>query len=82
MFKEVTPIGTKVAVVEVGVQHLAEAVSQVRGELKVVAENLEERDKAVTAERRATRTALWSLVGVLGASLITAIGAILAAVLT
>lgn len=43
---------------------------------------IDDRDKAVSTERRDTRRVLWTLVGVLGAAIISAVGAIVVAAMT
>jgi septal ring factor EnvC (AmiA/AmiB activator) len=61
------------------IRHVKEGIGEIHEDIDGVNTALQARDSAVSQERRQTRLALWSLVGVLGASLITAVGAYLTA---
>jgi hypothetical protein len=84
------PLVAASAEMKADMRHIDSGVASMRREIAGMRALMEQRDKdaqeerrlrdqQVSAERRATRTALWTLIGVLGAATITAIGAIVAA---
>lgn len=84
------PLVAASAELKADMRHMDNSLQDVRSEVHTLRDLIEKRDVAageerrqrdavVSQERRATRTALWTLVGVLGASIITAIGAVVAA---
>lgn len=69
-------MGTQMATVLANLGHLDRDLAMVRDEVTGISEAMTKRDEAVSKERRDTRLALYSMVGVLGASLIAGIAAV------
>ena len=76
------PVSTQAATLAVQLSHVSDDISNVKSEVGKLFGLLDQREERVSQERRSTRTALWSLVAVLGAAIITAVGAIIVAALT
>lgn len=74
-----SPLVEAMAEMRSDVRHMDENMEEVKREVLGIKGSLKKRDDAVSQERRQTRLALWSLVGVLGAAIIAAIGAVIAA---
>lgn len=70
---------THVAMMGVKQDHYDEAVRGMRADVKELRDALDTRDAQMSKERKDTRIALWSLVGVLGAALISGGAAIVVA---
>jgi hypothetical protein len=77
----VEELPTPVALLNHRVDELFSDLTVLRGDVKMLNDRLDEREATETRDRKDTRTALWSLVGVLGASLISAGTAVLVALI-
>lgn len=73
---------TQVATLQVQQGHYDKAVEVLRADVKELRDALDTRDAQVSKERRDTRVALWSLVGVLVAAMISGGAAIVAALVS
>jgi hypothetical protein len=76
---DVVHVAPSVAELKTDISYMRATMDGYHTDLQDLRTTLAERDKAVSDERRSTRIALWSLVGVLGASIITGAAAVLAA---
>lgn len=76
------PLAETMAGFGVKLDHIESGMTKLGADIHGIESMLDDRDKAVSAERKATRTALYSLVGVLAAALISGLASILVAVLS
>lgn len=75
------PVVTTAAELKLSIGHLQATVDELDKDIASIRAGLEARDKTVSDERKATRTALYSLVGVLVAALVSGGAAIAVALI-
>lgn len=73
------PLSVSIASQQAHMEHFQESLGVLRNDVKALADNLEARDAATSKERRDTRVALYSMMAVLGAAIIGAVAAVIAA---
>lgn len=77
--RRLTDLGTisrEMATVSANVAHMDRDLALLRDEVEGITHSIAARDEAVSKERRETRLALYSMIGVLGASLIAGVAAV------
>lgn len=76
------PTVTLSATMQVTLDHIEEDIRAIKMDIHEQRLAIEERDEAAMKERKDTKVALWSLVGVLGAAIISAIGGVVIALIS
>lgn len=78
---DLATIATQMATVNANLGHMDRDISALRDQVEVIGHNMDQRDQQVSKERKETRVALYGMIAVLGASFVTAVGAIAVGVL-
>lgn len=71
-------VSTQMATVLANIGHMDRDLAMVRDEVERISESLSKRDEEVSRERKQTRVALYTMVGVLGASFLSGVAAVIA----
>lgn len=71
-------MSTQMATVLANIGHMDRDLAMVRDEVERISESLSKRDEEVSRERKQTRVALYTMVGVLGASFLSGVAAVIA----
>ncbi|WP_297775069.1 hypothetical protein [Mycobacterium sp.] len=74
-------IAAQMATVNSNLGHMDRDLTILRDEVEGITATINKRDEAVSKERRETRLALYTMIGLLGASAIAAIGTVLVGLL-
>jgi hypothetical protein len=72
---------TQMATVNANLGHMDRDLTMLRQEVEGISTTLTKRDEAVSRERKQTRVALYTMIGVLGASFVSAVAAVVVGIL-
>lgn len=73
---DLASINAQMATVNANLGHMDRDLTMLRDEVEGIGKTLVDRDDATSRERKQTRVAIYSMVAVLGASFLSAVGAV------